>query len=481
MIKNNFTWRLTIIFALLTGLLFLLFHRSFSVFIFADDFYHFYISQANNLAGVANFFRPLDNGAFYRPLPTQLFYFFIENILHGNLLLARIFIFATFIAGLIFLYQIVASLSKSKKFALIVVLVYIFNFTHVFQLYWLATFQEIAQLTFLLGSTYFFLRRKTLLTCAFFLGALFSKEQAILFPIFLGSLALTKDRQNWRQSLLPILLIVGMTIPFLLIHKETLSSVQSLAEYRFQFNPRLFANNLIWYTAWAIGFPSFLPDVTSSIFALPRAEFWSLLKDQNIRNYFIFLTGFLGLFIAGVAVLIKTRKTRIKTLTVLIVCSLGFIIAISPTLGVVHKWMVRLTLPSVFFAVALSYVFYSGLKIRVVKYLVFIPCIFLYFITQASGVKIHEDNSTYFFESSITKNVQAVLSENRETILTHTSIAFIDRYGIPKTGWEGSAKLKVTLSNDNFSHYFLRRRLKTYYGSNHPADSFVIFADQLIP
>ncbi len=470
-----------LIFILLSGLALLLFHRAFSIFVFADDFYHFYISQANNLNSFVSFFRPLNNGAFYRPLPTQVFYFTIEKLFQGNLDIARLFVFSVFFSGLVFFYKIISFLFNSKKLALIATLVYLFNFTHIYQLYWLATFQEVAQFTFLLGATHFFLRRRTFLVCLFYLGALFSKEQAILFPIFIIGLVLIKDRNNWRVYLPTIISALFLTLPFILIHKASLSSVQSLPEYRFQLNPRIIANNFIWYSAWAIGFPSFLPDLTPSIFSLPKAEFWTLLKNPVIRNYFISLFGFLGFFIIGtIGILIRDQKTRIKLLIVLVTCALGFLVTVSPTLGVIHKWMVRLTIPSLFFSVALAYIIYAGLKLRTARYLIFAPCIFLYFLTQASGIKIHEDNSTYFFESSITKKAQVIFSLNKKAILDANAVTFVDREKTPTNGWEGSSKLKISLSNDNFGYYFFGKKINAYYGNESPL-GFVVFSDQIIP
>lgn len=479
--KINFSWGPVLVFSLLAGLVLLLFHQAFSIFVFADDFYHFYISQANSFTGFMDFFKPLNNGAFYRPLPTQVFYFTIEKLFQGNLAIARIVVFSTFFFGLVFLYKILNSLFHSKRLALIAALIYLFNFTHVYQLYWLATFQEITQFTFLLGAVYFFLRRRTFLVCLFYLGALFSKEQAVLLPILLIGVILIKDRKNWRFYLPSVLMTLLLTVPFILIHKETLSSVQTLPEYRFQLNPRLFANNLIWYTAWTIGFPSYLPDLMSSVFSLPKAEFWALIKNPNIGNYFISLFSFLGFFVTGTVVLfLREQKKQKKLLSLLAVCILGFLITVSPTLGVFHKWMVRLTIPSIFFSTILAYVVYSGLKLKIARYLVFIPCLFFYFLTQAAGIKIHEDNSTYFFESSITKSAQAIFNLNKEEIIQKKGITFADRGKTPTNGWEGSSKLKISLSNDNFSYYFFGKKLDVRYGGK-SRSGFVIYADQIIP
>lgn len=418
---------------ILIPLILVFFKKSLSVTYILDDFSHLSLS-----AGVVN-------RSFFRPIPTELFYF----LTWGNLLLAHLIVLVTFIISLIIFEKILRKFVNEKT-AKIIIFLYALSSIHVFQLYWLATFQEVCLLIFSLLTTYFFINKKWLFTGVFFLLALLSKEQAIMLPIFLLTLTLFFPVERGKKSYLFLLFLFMVSVVFLIIVKSYIINISVLPEYRINLGPRLFINNLLWYSLWGIGFPSVLPDFLPSIFKPPLPVFSRFMGDLVFRLYFFPML----LFLVGViAYSIKIfRKSWFKYM---LFCLVSFLIFLLPVLPILHKWPVRLTIPLIFIAIA------QGVVISKMKKPLILFFLTLYIFWNYWGVRFHEAASTYFFESAIVKSLERSLEPK--------NIFFKDSAGI-ENGWQGSKKIKLTVADQAFLKYFYPgENLHAYFDFEHPS------------
>jgi len=144
-------------------LVFFFFINAFKINFFKDDFFFLQISHVHDLKGFLNFFSPIRTYS-YKPLASEVFYFFIRN----NIFIGRLIVFVTYLTGLCFLYRSIFFLSKNSLLAKLTVFLYAISFVHVFQLYWLATYQEVVVFAALTISFYLFLQ-KNIIQVSFFI------------------------------------------------------------------------------------------------------------------------------------------------------------------------------------------------------------------------------------------------------------------------------------------------------------------------
>lgn len=436
-------------FAFLGIILIFLFRGAFNTYIFKDDFFLFVTSRADNLVQFLNFFTPYKAYGFYRPVGIEVFYF-LANIIN-NLLITRLVVFAVFFVGLIFLYRVVLSLTQNKYFAFGVTALYSVSSTHVYQLYWLATFQEVAVFTFSAITVYLFIKGRFLSSLIFFVLALLSREEAIVLP----ALLLLLRYKNWRH----LVFFFSLSLITLYFYRINFAQVAIRPEYAPHLNPRLIGNNVLWYSLWSLGFPSFLPDYWPTIFGKPTSGLQSVIQNTQALPYLIFLLGYLVALL--IAVINLVNKPR--TLKVLIFSLTVFLIFILPMSLIIHKWMVRLTIPLVFIVYFETYVIANS------KRLLGVILVILYFIYNIFAISTEERSSTFRFESKIARNTAKMLTNMRGNLSTKTTIYFADQT-TTSSGWEGSQKLKLTLSDQKFLEYYVpQKKVRAIYGYEQPA------------
>jgi len=163
-------------------ILLFVFFNAFKIGFFADDYFYLKISKIGNLSQFINFFSP-QKSYFYRPLTSEVFYFFYH--LTHSIFFLHLIVFAVYFLGLIFLFRIINKLFRDTRLSFLFIFLYAVNFTHVFQLYAINTFQEIALFAFLTISFYFYIYNKKAASLGFFIFALLSKEAALIFPLWL--------------------------------------------------------------------------------------------------------------------------------------------------------------------------------------------------------------------------------------------------------------------------------------------------------
>jgi Ca2+/Na+ antiporter len=141
--------------------------------------------------------------------------------------------------------------------------------------------------------------------------------------------------------------------------------------------------------------------------------------------------------------------------------------------------MIRLTIPLIFISFVEAMFMYLLLinRMRLFKYVAVILLV-LYAVWNYFGIRVHEETSTYLLENRIFKNAKKYFSENKSEILKHDAIYFQDKtFDLPR-GWNGSEKLKLSLSGQSFlDYYFPGSKLKAVYGFENntiPANAYII-------
>jgi len=472
-------------------LVFFFFINAFKMNFFKDDFFFLQISHVHNLKGFLNFFSPIRTYS-YKPLASEVFYFFIRN----NIFIGRLIVFVTYLTGLYFLYRSILSLSKNSLLAKLTVFLYAISFVHVFQLYWLATYQEVVVFAALTISFYLFLQKKYLPSIFFYILALLSKETAILYIVFLvliNALINRKEIKNLRKDLvgiyLPLISYIVVPVVFYLLFKYSLQYVTALDNYKMSLSPKQVINNSLWYFLWAWGLPNFLPEYMRSIFFKFTADFWKLFKDKSFLVYFYSYSAYFFIFLGSSVVYILANLKKIKEIFLMkIFVLVSFFVFLGPILFFPHRWMIRLTLPLIFISLFQAYILSLFYKNKPVFKASFILLIVLYAITNYFGVKLHESSSLYLLESRFVTNADHIFKKYSSQIQKHPVLYFTDfvynkkiKKKIYYRPWGGSKKLDNTFHGQYFlDYYFPGKKMKAIYGyttENIPKNAYVIHSE----
>jgi hypothetical protein len=474
-------------FSLLFLFVLFLFKNAFSVQFFQDDFFFLKISNAKSFSDFVNFFLPIRTYS-YKPLATEVFYFFLISI-GKNIFIGHLVVFVVFFVGLYYLKKTIMLITGNNLLSKLTVFLYAISFIHVFQLFWFATFQEVVVLTCLILSFYCYQKNKMFLSALFFLAALLSKETAILFTVFLVGFELIFRKKTFIKKLPFLLMNILMAAVFLLVYKYSLSNVTSLDNYKFQFNnPKLILNNLMWYFLWSLGFPNFMSDVFKSFPFQPLPDFWKAFTSFEFKIYFYSLITYFLIFFIFLAIFVK--KNNIKIIKILKACFyslIGFFIFLGPILFFSHKWMVRLTLPLVFIVLLQAYLVFLFLSSKEKLFRLFAYMIIALFIFwNFFGIKVHESSSVYNLENKISKNADVYFNLHINEILKHKYLFFYDLYWKNKlyNPWGGSEKLKNTFWDQYFIHYYFpNSNITALYNFENkiiPPDSFIATSSEIL-
>ena len=456
-------------------ILLFVFFNSFKIGFFADDYFYLKISKIGNLSQFINFFSP-QKSYFYRPLTSEVFYFFYH--LTHSIFFLHLIVFAVYFLGLIFLFRIINKLFRDTRLSFLFIFLYAVNFTHVFQLYAINTFQEIALFAFLTISFYFYIYNKKAASLGFFIFALLSKEAALIFPLWLLLFETFFLKKNSTKSIKNIFIFVIASVFFIFIYKNGAFSAMKLNNYSPVLSIRLMTNNFIWYLLWSLGFPSFLPDYLRTFFSMPLDSFWLKFGQPDFVIYFFSMI-FYNLAILTELLIYFFSNSLKKIIKTVFFILASFAVFITPFIFFIHKWMVRLTIPLIFIIFFQSWILFWLIKNKKRGWRFFsVATIIFYLIFNYFGVKVHEDTSTYLLETKIYNNVRQYINIHKDEILKYRTIFFKDTtYDLPK-GWNGSEKLKMSLGDQNFlDHFFPNNNVYAIYGFENkkiPKESYVI-------
>lgn len=451
------------------------FFGAFAMQFFNDDFYFLKITRQFDLV---SFFSPLRT-TFYRPLPTEFFYFFLQRLPYP-MITGHIIVFSVFIMGVYFLFKTIHLITKNREIALFSSTLYLFHFSHVYQLYWFATFQEVLQFTLLIMSLYFMLHKRFAISIGIFIMALFSKEQALLFPFVAFLLYFLKYKKTHRLFFIYIIL----DLIFIGVHGYVNMHMPVLKEYVIHMDIKLFINNILWYGLWSLGFPAMMSDYMRSIFSLPFGDFWNYFSSLTFRIYFFGMAIYNALIVFSLlGIFLSKSKEKKRLMIVVATCSLLFLFFLLPVIPIIHKWMVRLTIPLIFISLmggSVLGLLWSNKRLK--PYVVILLA--LYLVWNFFGVKEHEVISTYTLESRISRNAERIFADVARFEKCN-SIYIEDPKEMKMGSWDGSEKIALTLSGESFASHYLpqRKNMKVFYEyrtKKIPVDSCIVTTGELM-
>ena len=337
----------------------LLFSPSLTNFFFGDDWFHLRVSRIQTLSQFVNFFsfsRTPQSITSYRPIPSQVFFFFFHSLFGLNPLPYHLFALAVFGSNIFLVYHLARLIFSARKPALLSAALYGLSADHFTALYSIASFQEIALVFFVLSTVLAYHRagvthsRGWLLTSlACFIMALASKETAVVTPFLLVGLDWLKGGLK-ASRVLPFLIILA---PYLFLRLFVFGVDRGA--YQWDFSPKKTANTAFWYTLWSFGTPELLVDYVSSGLR-PVAGFF--------RNFPLWSWWILASAVAGpIFLAISAVKSYFKNVRISLFAFVFFLISLLPVIFLPwHKFTLELGLPLVGFVILISS-FYSKSRV----------------------------------------------------------------------------------------------------------------------
>ncbi|OGE32017.1 hypothetical protein A2631_02775 [Candidatus Daviesbacteria bacterium RIFCSPHIGHO2_01_FULL_44_29] len=333
----------------LLPLIILIYYPSFGSFFAADDWFHLKIIQINIWPEFVGFFSFVQNSltaGSYRPLSTQVYFFSLYSLFGLNQYIFHLVNLIFFTANIYLTFLLTKKLLRDEKVAYLSAFFYGLSVTHFTKMYFISAFQETLMVFWVLLCILLFFspgRINYIFSIICLIFGLFSKETAAVTPFILLVLHFFgKDRRFIR--VLPMLILTGV---YIYLRFAVFGKIQG-ESYIWDYAPRKLLNTSMWYVLWSFGLPELMIDyVSSGLRILPRffTDFptWSKVILSFIALYFVALA----------AVLFRNKRLLTREL-------LGFSILFMGSLGPVlflpwHKFTIELTLPFVWFAMALAW------------------------------------------------------------------------------------------------------------------------------
>jgi hypothetical protein len=435
-----------------------LFSPALTNFFSGDDWFHLNISRITNFQQFLNFFSfslTPQSAAFYRPIPTQVFFFVFHSLFGLNPLPYYLFILGVFGFSLYLVYLLAKKISGSEKLALLTLFFYGFSVTNFTRVYFLSAFQEIAMVVFVLLACLFYLKneslKNTLYSVLFFVLALGSKETAVVLPLILLLISWWKKRINfWR--LLPFGLILGFYLFFRFFHFGGVVG----ESYLWDFSAKRALNTLSWYTLWSFGAPELLVDYVSSGFRiLPR-----FFTDFPVWSYIILGAGVVTL--TSFLLILIQRLRKIDKQSFLAVG--WFVLALSPVLFLPwHKFTLELALPLVGFSLFLAQL---SLK-RSKRTNFFIGSFFL--LNLLMNVLTYQTHYSVN-RSKIAKKIYNYLNINYPNYPSGQYFEFINDTDTSIETWGSSKQIAHLASESNMLRAIFDNKLLNVYYEDYPGE-----------
>jgi hypothetical protein len=388
--KLSGQWLFLLTVVLAVAVLVIEYWPSFNHYFFGDDFYNIWISRAQSISDVVNFFnifRDAGSFPFYRPLTIQLFFYLVTA--SGQVLnptLAHLVLFSSFLVVGLLVFLLSSSLTKSRTVAGLTSFFYIFSASHFFRLYFVSQIQETTlTITILLSILFFdfFLesRKKIyyLLSFTSFIIGLTAKESALMITPFI--LLLLWYRGGLRKNLAYLWPYIGVSCLYVLARVLFFGFPFGGSDYRMDFHPLKVANTYFWYFLWSLGYPEDL--VNLDLFnSQTIINFRVLISFGEIGAMAIFLlTFFLLQSLLGLKFILEDAfSKKNKDWRLVLFCVVWFLLSLfMVAFYQFHKFIYSTTLA--LFAVSLTLALFAY-RISRFSRIIFIMLIFLYFYSQ---------------------------------------------------------------------------------------------------
>lgn len=442
-------------FGILIGLGLMIFSTCLFNFFSADDWFHLRLVQINSWQEFFNFFsfgQTEQSAAFYRPIPTQLFFFIFYKLF--GLKSGFYFGFGLLLFGLILwnLIKFLKELKFKENTIWAAIIIYGFSASNFARINFVSAYQELFLGILVLLSLRFYIK-KNWWFLGFFLLALLSKETAIILSglMVLVDWKLQKNPFKEIKYYLPVILLSAI---YLILRFKIFKTVGG-DSYIWDFSIKKTLNTTMWYGFWSIGTPEFMVDyVGSGLKVVPK-----FFLDFGVwAKIFLGEIGFLFLSIIGLKI------TEIKLLTKrwkeIFWGVLFFGISLLPVMFLPwHKFSHALTLPLIGMAIALAEI-YDANKNKFLKNLFLISFLMLNLST------IYNSNQRHYSvtRGKISQKVFEYFSKNYPTNPKNKSFVFINDTNPEAKQWGSSKQIAYALSNSDFFKVFYKdKNIKVYY------------------
>lgn len=436
-----------------------LFSSCFNNFFSGDDWFHLNIVQITSVQEFINFFNPdytAQSAAFYRPLSTQVFFFVFYELFGLWALPYYVFIMALFLLSLLLLCQVVQKLHFSKQVALLTVLIFAMSHTNFTRLNFLSAGQEVFMSCFFLAALWSNLTNKQsfgtyLRTTLFYILALLSKDNAIVFPVVIIILDWVKDQKIVFSKIIMLAIVTAAYVFLRFIVFDT--SAINIEAYKLNFSPSLIMNTFYFYTVWAIGGPELLQDYLASPIRLIDRYF----SDFQMAGVLIIINLLLTVASLVSLVVANLRNASSKYL----VPAILFVVTLSPVLFLPqHKFALEMSIPMMCFALGIAW-----LCEKKPRWLVATVIIFLLSLNINS---IYLTNKTHYSvqRSTISKKVYDYFLSNYPTEPQDSYFLFRNSNtpGSELISWGSSKQVSYALWGSNFIQVFYHdRAIQTEY------------------
>lgn len=437
-------------------------------FFSGDDWFHLRITQISSLQEFLNFFsfsHTAQSAAFYRPLPTQVFFFVFQKFFGLTAWPYHLFVILCFTYSLYLLYQFAIRELKSKNLTLITILIYGLSASNFTRIYFLSAFQEIALVIFSLLCLLNFPKSKVK-ALIFFILALMSKETAVVLPLLLILFNFKLVKKNFL-SLMPmgIILVIYLYLRFTVFGGAVGDS------YLWNFSPTKAANTLMWYILWSFGAPELLVDyVGSGLRLVPK-----FFIDYHGWGKVILPLLFGTIFTSGVLLVQKVRELFLKGrdgfrvralpagrqagMTEGVKFILFFVIALLPVIFLPsHKFTLELGLPLIGFSLAFASLFPKKLGTS------HFALITLYILLNLSMNYLTYTRHYSVSRGEISQKVFNYISEYYPDYPTGKYFEFVNDSGDFGAEWGQSKQISQALSGSDFFQVFYGSpTIKVYY------------------
>lgn len=401
---------------------------SLTVFFSADDWYHLRVSNIDSLNEFVNFFKFTKNEqsiSFYRPLPTQVFFFVLYKIFQLNPIPYHLIVILTFGLTLYFIFLLARLLFKNNQAGLLTVLFYGLASSNQTRIYFLSHYQEVLMSLLVFSGLYFYLKGKSLLATILYLLALMSKETAVVFPflIFLFSL------NNLKKRVLSLGFISLLTLVYLYF-RFSYFGLATGDSYSWSFSVGSTLNSLFWYITWSLGAPELLLDYIGSML-IPISKFYS---DFSFWPLIIF-----PLLILVIMCIFLFFKSLSKITVKPFIYASAFLVSLLPFLFMPsHKFAVSLGVPLLFFDLILVW-----LIIKNTKYLYLF--IFLFILLNVPMGILNSKRHYSVGRSSISKSVYEFVKTNYPVQPKDSYLEFVNDTPIFAASWGSSRQISNSI------------------------------------
>lgn len=411
-----------------------------------DDFFNLNLARTNSLAGFLKFLDPVHAPAgfgSYRPLTTQV-YFFVSRLFNFSPLPLHLIAFIFFFADIFLVYKLGQLLLKKEKPALVATFLYAVSATHFAQLYWPSIFQELGLIFFFLLSVWLYFKNRPWLSLLAFIGALMSKETAVMLPFVLGIFIFTEKRWHRFLTLLPF----GAVLAVYLYFHFASYGLPAGNEYKWDFSLKVI-NTLFWYLLWSFNLPEMLVD-----FIGPGLH----LNLDLLRYYGREIAPILLFFLItiGSLLLAVLKKPKIDW-RILLLGSAWFFLTLAPVIFLPwHKFTYELGVPLIGLALLLGW-----LMTKISSKTIFIFC-FAWLATSLFTLRLTAKTHWVTTGAKVAQRVQAYFLSS-ESSINQPKIVFYDTAPDASLPYSPANELKIDLSNNDFFTVYYPGKFKVSY------------------